>query len=90
MVDQLNKFLKIPQKDQKNKSIHSSKHALAKELCEYFHEEKDYRKYLGICFRHPEEKIRQIFAEIKSDAERNPKVVPVKLFFWKVRELKKS
>jgi len=72
----------------KKGSIHTSKHALAKELSEYFNEPKEYKKYLGICYQHPEEKVRQLFAEIKQDSKRNYKFSPVKKFFWSLRELK--
>ena len=86
----IKKYLQTKQNISKNKSIHTSKHALAEELAEYFNEIKDYRKYLGICYHHSEEKIREVFAKTKEDCKRNYKLSPVKIFFWKIGELKKT
>ncbi|MBU1179154.1 hypothetical protein KKB69_02375 [Patescibacteria group bacterium] len=87
-MEQLKKYLKPSKKDRpKKKSIHTSRHALAEEIAEYFNETKNYKKYLGVCHRYPEEKIRQLFAEIKQESRRSDKFSPVKKFFWKLKEL---
>jgi len=88
-MESIRKHLQIKKDTSKKKSIHTSRHALAKELSEYFNETKEYKKYLGVCYRHPEEKIRQLFAEIRQDSKRNYKFSPVKKFFWGLKELKK-
>lgn len=88
----IKKYLTLRQNSEqasKSKSIHTSKHALAEELAKYFNEIKDYRKYLGICYKHPEYQIRKVFAETKEDCKRNYKLSPVKIFFWKIGQLKK-
>ena len=86
-MEPLKKYLEP--KNKREKSIHTSKHALAKELSEYFHEEKEFRKYLGVCYLYPEEKIHQLFAEIKEETKRNFKFSPVKRFFWGLKEIPK-
>lgn len=86
-MEGIKKYLKL--KNKREKSIHTSRHALAKELSEYFHEEEEYKKYLGVCYLYPEEKVRQLFAEIKEETKRNFKFSPVKKFFWGLKEIPK-
>ena len=79
----------LGKKNRKSKNIHTSRHALAEEMTEYFNEPKDYRKYLGVCHQHPEEELRRLFSEIKQEEKRNPKISPVKLFFFKLKQIEK-
>jgi DNA-binding TFAR19-related protein (PDSD5 family) len=87
-MEHLKKYLSTTKRNKK-KTIHTSRHALAEEMAKYFNELKDYGKYLGICHQYPEQKLHQIFAEVQEESKKNYEISPVKVFFWKIKQLEK-
>lgn len=72
-----------PIKRKADKGIHSEEHDLAKQICDYFHENK-FGMWLGIIKRNGVQKVYQAFAEAKQSRGKTP----VKILMWKLKKKK--
>ena len=86
-LKELLKGINIEKPKKKVGGVHSEVQALAVELSEYFNEKQKIGMYLGIVKRKGVEPIRTIFADVKDSCQRNFKLTPVKIFFYKVKQL---
>lgn len=71
---------------EKGKFLHSKEHLLADEISRYFREEKRFGMYIGVIKRIGFNAAYGAFSEVKQS--KIPEKDKVKLFMWKVKQLK--
>lgn len=72
---------------EKGKFLHSKEHLLADEISRYFKEEKRFGMYIGVIKRIGFSEAYRAFSEVKQS--KIPEKDKVKLFMWKVAQVKK-